>query len=215
MSVPSLPLILLLLLPGFLCISTGFLVSRIRKLSAFEVTAWSLAVGLLLVVILYPAYAFLLPPPPHKAWPGLLQILDNPALVPGPLWVLLYVTALVLGYLGGWTDRKGILERVLRPVGIDLKRHGDVWGQLLRSRVYVYVHLTDGNVLYGWPENYSSDRSQPGPELYLTQVQIWRPDEDVWIELEHTRGIWLDASHISRIQLLDLPADNQDTDELS
>lgn len=215
MSVPSFPLVLLLLLPGFLCISTGFLVSRIRKLSAFEVTAWSLGVGLLLIVTLYPAYAYLLAPPPDKAWPGLLEILENPTLVPGPLWALLYVTALLLGYLGGWTDRKGLLERVLRPVGIDLGRHGDLWGRLLRGKDYVYVYLTDGKVLFGWPENYSSDRSQPGPELYLTQVQVWRPDEAEWSPLEHTRGILLDASHISEIEFLELPGDNQNPDSLT
>ena len=214
MSVPSFPLVLLLLLPGFLFISTGFLVSRIRKLSAFEVTAWSLGVGLLLIVTLYPAYTTLLAPPPDKAWPGLLKILENPVLVPGPLWALLYVAAPLLGYLGGWADRQGLLERILRPVGIDLKRHGDLWGPLLRGKVYVYVHLTDGNVLFGWPENYSSDRSQPGPELYLTQVQVWRPDEAEWVELEYTRGILLDASRIIRIEFLDLPADDQDVERI-
>ena len=126
--------------------------------------------------------------------------------------MLLYVTAPVLGGLVGFAERRGWVDLVLGCVGIHLRAHGDLWGRLLRAKVDVYVHLTDGSILFGWPEHYSSDRSQPGPELYLTQVQVWNPDDSKWVELEHTKGVLLDASQVSRIEFLEPPTDNQNVE---
>ncbi len=212
MTVPSFPLVLFLLLPGFLSIYAGFLVSKVRKLSAFQGTAWSLVVGLLLVVTLYPAYTYLVKPPPGETWPGLPEILENPALVRGQVWALLYAAAPLFGGLVGLADRIGLFENLLRPLGIDLRLHGDLWGRLFRDSGYVRAYLNDGNLLHGWSQYYSSDRSQPGPELYLTQVRIWDVERLTWVEMEDVAGVLLDASQISRIEFLEPPGNNQNAE---
>ena len=208
MSFASFPLALFLLLPGFLFMNAAFLVGKFRRLSALHGTAWSLVVSLLLVAVIYTTYVALVKPPPNEAWPSLLRILDDPILVPGQVWALLYGVAPLAGTLAGFADRKGVFEKVLRGVGIDLRMHGDLWSRLLRTPDYIQVYLRDGTLLVGWPELYSSDRSQPGPELYLTQVQIWDVDQRMWVNVDGVRGILLDASEINRIEFLEPPVEN-------
>ena len=214
MTIASFPLEVFLLLPGFLFINAVFLVSRFRKLSVFQGTAWSLIVSLILVVTIYPAYTLLVKASPSQMWPGLLEVVANPALVPGPVWASLYVAAPLFGILAGVAERTGLFEKVLRPVGIDLRLHGDLWGRLFRDSGYVQVqvYLRDGNLLYGWPEYYSSDRSQPGPELYLTQVGIWDLEGSTWVEMSNVLGVLIDASQISRIEFLQPADDSQSTE---
>lgn len=208
MDISSFPLVLLLLLPGFLAIHVFFVVTRFRNLSTFHGTTWSLIVSLILVIALYPIYTYLTEPPPNKPWPGLLEAMGNPALVPGPVWLLLYASAIPVGVLLGLVDRTGLVETPLRSLGIDLSRHRDVWGRLFREPGYLLVYLKDGNVLYGWPEYYSSDRSQPGPELYLTQMSIWNGEQSEWADMGHVGGVLIDAESVSRIEFLVPPHEN-------
>jgi hypothetical protein len=189
MSVTSFPLALFLLLPGFLFINAAFLVSEFRRLSAFHGTAWSLVVSLLLVAVIYPTYVALVKPPSGEVWPSLLRILENPGLVPGQVWALLYGVAPLAGALAGLAERKRIIGFLFSKIGIDLRMHGDLWSRLLRTTYYIRVYLKDGTLLFGWPELYSINRSQPGPELYLTQAQIWDVDKRMWVDVEGVRGI--------------------------
>ena len=57
MNLADLPLALSLLLPGFLLLHVVFLVSRIRRISAFHATTWSLFISLLLFMGVYAVYS--------------------------------------------------------------------------------------------------------------------------------------------------------------
>ena len=201
MTAASFPLAIFLLLPGFISIYSGFLVSRFRRLPAFHAATLSLSISLALFVIVYPLYSLVA----QSDHPGLLKVLNDPATVPIAVWGLLYLAALASGILFGVLDRKRVFEALFLKVGIDLRTHGDLWGPLLRESDFIRVHLGDGTVLYGWPEYYSADRSQPGPELYLAVPQIWDQNESEWISLAGVDGILLAADNINRIEFLTPP----------
>ena len=71
------------------------------------------------------------------------------------------------------------------------------------------MFLKDGTILVGWPEYYSTDMSQPGPELYLTEAKVWNIEKTEWIDVDGVRGILMDASEINRIEFLDSPSDGE------
>ena len=205
MSLASLTLVLFLLLPGFLCINVAFLVGTFHRLSAFHGFAWSLLASFILISITYPIYISLAPPPSGVAsWPGLLQVLENPILVPGQVWIILYAFALLTGIGLGVGERKGWIGSLLLLVKIDLSKRGDIWSRAFRNENFVQVYLKDGTLLVGWPDLYSTDRSQPGPELYLTDPKIWSDEKSEWLDLsEDIRGILLHGDEITRIEFLD------------
>ena len=67
MNIADLPLALSLLLPGFVLLHLVFLVSRIRRISAFYATTWSVLISLLLFTIVYKLYTvFVAPPEPNN-----------------------------------------------------------------------------------------------------------------------------------------------------
>lgn len=204
MDIAGLPLVLFLLLPGFVTINVAFLVGRFRRLSTFHGTAWSLMVGFILVGVTYTPYTYLLDPTSvDGSWPGLLEVLVDPRHVPAPVWVTLYVAGLFLGVLFGVGDRKGYIGGLFLRLGIDLAKRGDIWESQFRDAQTVRVYLKDGSLLSGWPEHYSIDRSQPGPELYLTYARIWSTEEADWLDLEGVSGVLLHGDEISRIEFLD------------
>ena len=134
MNVSDLPLVLFLLLPGFLTINIAFLVGQLRRLSTFQATLWSLVVSLLLLAIIYPGYLYIVDSSPAGTErPDLLKVLVNPILVPSQVWVLLYAFALLTGILYGVADRKGLVERVFLWVGIDLNKRGDIWSHQIQK----------------------------------------------------------------------------------
>ena len=203
MDIAGLPLVLFLLLPGFLTINVAFLVGTFRRLSAFHGTAWSLLVSFILIGISYSSYVYLVGPPPENGpWPGLFEVLVDPSRVPVLVWVMLYIMGLLFGVMFGVGDRKGYIESLLHWLGIDLDRRGDIWGSQFREPRDVLVYLKDGSLLSGWPEYYSTDRSQPGPELYLTNSWIWSSENSKWLEIEGTTGILLHGNEINRIEFL-------------
>ena len=202
MTVASFQLEIYLLLPGFIFIYAAFLLSRFRNLPVFQGTALSLLVSLILFATIYSLYTSSVKPPSDQPWPDLIGVLGNPALVPGWVWAAVYVSAPLLGSLIGFLDRKRFFESLFRFAGIDLRQHGDVWGRLLRESSYVRVYLDDGTLLFGWPEFFSTDRSQPGPELYLSQAQIWDSNSSEWVLIADVEGILLDASKINRIEFV-------------
>jgi hypothetical protein len=203
MDITGLPLILFLLLPGFLTINVAFLVGTFRRLSAFHGSAWSLLVSFILIGITYPTYVFLVSPPlGHGSWPGLFQILVDPSVVPVYVWIMLYVAALFFGVVFGVAERKGYVHRLFLRLGIDLGRHRDIWSSQFRDAQNVRVYLRDGSLLSGWPEYYSADRSRPGPELYLTYARIWSLEKSEWLDIEGVRGVLVHGDEVNRIEFL-------------
>ena len=152
MNLSGLPIVLFLLLPGFLTINVAFLIGNFRRLSAFHGSAWSLLTSLVLIASAYPAYISLANPPPGQGhWPSLSQVLVDPSLVPGSVWFLLYVVALFVGVVVGVADRIGYLQGISLKLGIDLSKRGDLYGvvSLQKCRTIVQVYLKDGTLLSG------------------------------------------------------------------
>ncbi len=206
MDFGSLPLSLLLLLPGFLLLHLIFLVSRIRRISAFYATMWSLSGSLILIITILPLYTLTVPPPNGmEQWPGLREALTDPKNVPGPVWSILYATAFVLGIALGYLDRKQYTDKVFSKLGIDLRVHDDLWSRLLRDKEqysHVIVHLKDGELVSGWPAYVSNNREQPGPEIYLEPFRVWDPDQLEWAESANVYGTLIHGNEISRIEFI-------------
>ena len=205
MGFASLPLALFLLLPGFVLLHVIYLVSRIRRASAFYTTMWSVLASLALIVVLYPIFTLLVVPPlKEQPWPGLLDVIADPSKVPGGVWLVLYLSAVIVGVLLGVLDRFRIPERVLNPLGIDLRVHGDLWSRLLREDNYSHIlmYLKDGSLISGWPTYFSNDRRPPGPEIYLSPFRIWDPEQENWSEPEETEGLLIHGSDVSRMEFV-------------
>ena len=208
MNLSAIPIVLFLLLPGFLTINIAILIGRFRRVSAFYGSAWSLLASFVLVGCTYPAYVYLAASPPGQdAWPSLSQVLVDPSLVPGSVWALIYVLALLAGTAAGFADRRGYVDGISLRLGIDLSKRGDVWSRQFRDAGNVHVYMKDGTLLSGWPEYYSADMSHPGPELYLTNANIWSDEGYKWLEIKGVRGILLHGDEISRIEFLESPAE--------
>lgn len=205
MNIADFSLTFLLILPGFLLLHLVFLVSRIRRLTAFYATTWSLFISLILFVLAYLPYTAIADSPTDSAsWPTLKAALASPTTIPNDVWVSLYLGAVVLGLAIGHLDRKGIPERCLLILGIDLRRHGDVWGRLFREQPsrYILVYLRSGGIFGGWPLHVSDDRSEPGPELYLSPAYTWDTLNTKWRSLQEIDGILIHGSEISRVEFL-------------
>ena len=106
----------------------------------------------------------------------------------------------------GWIGSLFLLAR------IDLSKRGDIWSRAFRNENFVQVYLKDGTLLAGWPDLYSTDRSQPGPELYLTDPKVWSDEESEWLDLSgDIRGILLHGDEVSRIEFLDPVHERRET----
>ena len=212
MDIANLPLALSLLLPGFILLHLIFLVSRIRRISAFYATTWSLLISLLLFVAVYLVYTAIVDAPEtNTAWPTLGATLADPSLIPSEVWITLYLSAVFLGWALGHLERWRIPERVLRLVGIDLRKHGDIWDRSFREQKYksVRVYLKDGDLLEGWPKYYSDDRTEPGPEVYLSPAYSWDSEEGQWRHIADIDGVLVHGSEISRIEFLQAELEEQ------
>ena len=213
MDITELPLALSLLLPGFLVLHLFFFFSRIRRISAFYATTWSLLFSLLLFAGVYLPYtAIFAPPASDTAWPGLLAALTDPLRIPLAVWGTMYGAAVGMGLFLALLERRGLTDRLLLAVGIDLRRHGDIWERLFREQRLgrVRVYLKDGDLMAGWPKYYSDDRTDPGPELYLSPAFIWHPEEGSWAAMKDIDGVLIHGSEISRIEFVALDLDEAD-----
>lgn len=74
---------------------------------------------------------------------------------------------------------------------------------------YVMVHLTDGRMIYGWPE-YFSDDYREGPVLFVTDAQ-WVLDDGGAKEVPYP-GIMINSSEIRFVQFY-LPAEEEKQNE--
>ncbi len=156
-----------------------------------------------LIAFTYPTYTYLFSPPlGSSAWPGLFQVLEDPILAPGQFWVILYVFAILAGIALGVGDRTGCINRLFLLIRVDITNRDDIWSRVFRNEDYVQVYLKDGTLLVGWPSLYSTDRSQPGPELYLTKVMVWSIEYEEWLDMEGVRGILLHGDEITRVEFL-------------
>ena len=204
MELTAIPLLLFLVLPGFICINVGFLVSRFRRLSGFQGTAWSLTGSLVLFVTVYPVFTSIYQS--QTGWPGLMDMLRDPRSVPGGLFAGLYISAPVVGWMGGQivdsAGRAGIMSRLLQKIGVDTTKHSDIWDRMISPSSYIRVYLKDGDLLHGWSEYSSIGLTDHDQEIYLTKAFVWNTEKEDWVGLEDDTGILIGRSSISRIEIL-------------
>jgi len=204
MTANDIPVILLLLLPGFVSVQVFNWVSHKRHLSDFETLLW----------ILIASFALLAPT--MAVWhqiddrhASLADVVRNPSQLPLRVAGFMYLLAIPLGWLVGLVDRHDVLEKrlwnILKFIQVDLKRRHDVWHLVFRDAYYVIVHLKTGDVMWGWPEINTTTREGGACELYLTGVRDWSEATGEWIGREGMEGVWIDAPSISQIEFVSRP----------
>ena len=152
MDLMTVPLLLFLILPGFITINVGFLVTGFRRLSGLQGIAWSLVASLVLFVLVYPTFTLI--NGSETNWPGLMDMLRSPTSIPGGLFAGLYIAAPILGWSGGrivhMANKSDPVNKVLLKLGVDIRKHSDIWDRVISQPSYLRVYLNDGDLLYGW-----------------------------------------------------------------
>jgi hypothetical protein len=200
MSADEVPVVLLLLLPGFVAVQVYNWVSRKRRLSDFETLLWVLLCSFALLAPTATVWHAL-----DDAVPSLSQLIRNPTALPMRLAGMLYLLALPSGWVAGHLDRTRILEEAFLRLRIDLRRRHDVWHLAFRDAYYVIVYLKGGAIVYGWPLMTTSHREGAAGEIYLTNTGVWDGEAQQWVWQEDITGVWLDAASIERVELTARP----------
>jgi Family of unknown function (DUF6338) len=205
MSTNDIPVILLLLLPGFVSVQVFNLVSRKRRLSDFEMLLWILMASFALLAPTMAVWHAI-----DNSHASLAAVVTNPSQLPLRVAGFLYLLAIPLGWLVGIIDRNDVLLEkgpwnVLKFFKVDPKRRHDVWHLVFRDAYYVIVHLKSGEVIWGYPEINTSTRDGAACELYLTGVADWSEGTEEWIDRQGMEGVWIDAPSINQIEFVSRP----------
>jgi hypothetical protein len=200
MSTGEIPVVLLLLLPGFVAVQVFNWVSHRRRLSDFETLLWVLISSFALLApttIIWHAL--------DDAVPSLSHLVRNPTALPMRVAGMLYILAVPSGWLAGHLDRSQVLEHAFLKLQVDLERRHDVWYLAFRDAYYVIVYLKGGAIMYGWPRMTTTNRDGGPAELYLTNTLVWDSETQKWVGQEAITGVWLDAASIERIEFTARP----------
>lgn len=193
MSIESLPLIVLLLLPGFLSWFIFCWGTVSHKISQLQYLFACLILSVLVFSIAYPLTSLFMP------LPGYMRILSNPTVLPLELGIAIYLTAIGFGFLmiGIYKNKntKGLFNRV----GLDLYGHEHTWHRLFHESDYVTVYLKDGTIVAGWPTHFSQSGDKETAELYLTKIHYYQ--KECWIKPDQSvEGLLINTALISRIE---------------
>jgi len=202
MSTSDVPVILLILLPGFLTIQVHNWVSHKRRMSDLETVLWAIIASFLLLIPTSVVWHEI-----DKGMPQPGDLIKDPKSLPIRMAVFVYALALPLGWVSGHLDRSRMLEAALMKVNVDLKRRHDVWYLAFRDAYYVIAYLKSGAILYGWPFMSTTNRDGAAAELYLTNAGVWDGDNEAWEWLEHVDGVWIDAASVERIDFTSTPSE--------
>lgn len=159
MNIESLPLVVFLLLPGFLawfifCWGTvSRKVSQVQHIFVsliFSLLAFTLAYYLTYLIKFIGINAF------GAAWnialfPHYTQIIIDPKILPPELWIAIYIISIILGFLLIGIYKNENIARMLLRIGLDLYGPEGVWYRLFHHSDFVTVYLKDGNIITGWP----------------------------------------------------------------
>ncbi len=200
MSFDNLPSVLVILLPGFLASEGFFWAGKQRGASDLQRLMWSLTASIVLLMPLATIWHVV-----DASSPSFANILSDPD-QRGTPWLLLlslYIIAFPVGVGAGRIDELGLFTPLMAKIGIDLKRHDDVWWVVLRKPMWVVVRLKDGSMLYGWPATLTQESE--AAELYLSPVQVWNPTTNQYVAQPEVDGIWVSASSISRMEIIRRP----------
>ena len=118
----------------------------------------------------------------------------------------MYIAAPILGLIGGQivhaaskSDRVG---KALLLLGVDIKKHSDIWDRVISQPSYLRVYLNDGDLLHGWNQFYSIGLTDHDREIYLTRAFVWDANNEDWVKFDDDTGILLSRDSISRIEII-------------
>jgi hypothetical protein len=207
MDIESIPLVVFLLLPGFLSwfiFCWGTVTRKISQIQhiftslIFSLFAFTLAYYLTYFVKFIGINVF------SASWdiisyPKYMQILVDPKLLPSELWITIYSIAIVLGFLLIAIYKNQSFALMLNRIGLDLYGPEGVWYRLFHHSDFITVYLKDGNIITGWPTYYSQTGEKDNTELYLTKVRYFH--ENNWIKPDiSVDGVLINTDSIQRIE---------------
>lgn len=209
MGLESLPLVVFLLLPGFLSwfiFCWGTVVRKINQLQhlfislILSILAFTLAYYLTYLLNFAAVNIF------NASWditsfPGYIEILGEPRMLPLELGIAIYVLAIALGFLLIRIYRNESIAKLLNRVGLDLYAYEDTWYRLFHKADYVTVYLKDGNIVAGWPTYFSQTRDKETAELYLSKMHYYDKEKKHWVKSSRSvDGLLINADSISHIE---------------
>lgn len=208
MGFESLPLVVFLLLPGFLTLLIFcWITSPQHKMSSIEHLFISLLLSMLSLCIAYPLLHFyrwvavntFIPALEAMSLPTYIQILNDPGILPTEFAVTIYVTAILLGLCLGILYKSETIGRLFNILGLDLYSREDVWYRLFRRSRWVTVYLKNGNIIAGWPTVFSKTEDKENFSLYLTKIHYYQKGR--WIKPDvSVDGLLINTDSISRIE---------------
>lgn len=209
MGLESLPLVVFLLLPGFLSWFIFCWGTVTRKISSFQHLFVSLTLSIVAFTIAYYVIYFFnviaintfAPLRDITRFPKYMQILSNPDILPPELGIAIYLIAIILGFLLIIIYRSKYVQRALNRIGLDLYGFEDAWYRAFRKYDYITVYLKDGNILSGWPTYFSQTGGSENTDLYLTKIQYYQKEENRWVRSSRSvEGLLINTDSISHIE---------------
>ena len=208
MGLESLPLVVFLLLPGFLMLLIFcWITSPQRKVSSTEHVFISLLMSMLILGISYPLlhfYRWITVNVFAASWepaslPTYMQVLHNPKVFPAELGITIYVSAIIFGFLSGILYKSETIGRLFNYFGLDIYSREDVWYRLFRRSRWVTVYLMNGSIIAGWPTIFSKIEDKENFGLYLTKIHYYQKGE--WVKPDTSvDGLLINADIISRVE---------------
>ena len=198
LAVQDVATVVVLFLPGFIAVSLFELTTPqiARDRPALLWALWSLAASLFL----------------FSAVHGVFRVADWPREPLDPQFHLSLLTVGgVLGYAAGRLAGTETGRKITKRLKVLIPPW--VWVEVLASRNYVVVHLTDGTRLFGYPRRYTDDPREQVREVYLEQPMVLALDpqsgQEEYVPLPQAQGLLVDSTKIQFIQVLDPASDEQ------
>ena len=205
----SLPLVVFLLLPGFLSWFIFCWGTVVRKINQLQHLFISLILSILAFTLAYYLtylFKFAAVNIFNASWditsfPGYMEILGEPRMLPLELGIAIYVLAIALGFLLIRIYRSEGVAKLLNRVGLDLYAYEDTWYRLFHKADYVTVYLKDGNIVAGWPTYFSQTGDRKSAELYLSKMHYYNKEKKHWVKSSRSvDGLLINADSISHIE---------------
>lgn len=149
-------------------------------------------------------------------WYWLFKLIYNLNLIPIWYWILMtiaiVVTGGITGFIIGIIRKKGWTRALLQKFGITVEHPTPTAWDYIGSEgkeYFVEVTLVDNKVLRGL---YSSKSFMSSDEsfrdIYLETLYIKNKDDNPWVKLDRTRGVWVEPKQIRFIKFYSIEEEN-------
>ncbi len=199
------PLVVFLLLPGFITWAIFCWGTVSRKISEIQHLAVSLLLSVLSFTFAYfIVFLYKLTTQPNwdtASYPGFMQILVDPKNLTLGIGIATYVVAILFGFILILMYKNEGVARYLNSLGLDLYGPEGVWYRQFHKSDFVTVYLKDGRIIFGWPEYFSQTGEHANSELFLTKLKYYNGKTKKWIDPADTiSGLLINTDSISHIE---------------